>query len=191
MMADNEREGASPLLITTSRNPSHFIRRVSKLISFSLPFSKRMNRGSLSLKEIRNFCWNMGIDKVFIVQSSRKIDSISLCCYDFVKSPLQIDVEVKLMNFNFPQKGDKNTRIENKNILIDYTPDIPESLKEHIHNFIKPLLVPKASKPSKTSLKIKFRDYLDGKFRGEVVRNDPKNQLPLLSFEITLNPEVA
>ena len=106
-MADNERETFSPLLITTSHNPSHFIRRVSKLLSFSLPFSKRMNRGSLSLKEIKNFCWNKGINKVIIVQSSRKIDSVSLSCFDFVKSPQQMDVKVNLTNFLFPRKGDK------------------------------------------------------------------------------------
>ncbi|PWI49695.1 hypothetical protein CEE45_00780 [Candidatus Heimdallarchaeota archaeon B3_Heim] len=189
-MAKKENEDLFTLLITTSHNPSHFLRRVSKLLSFSLPLSKRMNRGSLSLKEIKNLCWNMGINKLLIVHGSKKIDSISLSCYDFIQSPKQFEVNAKLENFNFPRKGEKETRVDCNYISVEYPLDIPISLKERIQNFLNPLLSQTKSKQTKSTLKIKFSDYSNGNLHGEVVRTVPNNGTPLYSFVINIMQEV-
>ncbi|MHA1976092.1 MAG: hypothetical protein ACW98F_03530 [Candidatus Hodarchaeales archaeon] len=190
-MAESAKELVSALLITTSHNPPHFLRRVSKLLSFSLPFSKRINRGSLNIKEIRNFCWNTGIHKLIIVQGAKETDSVSLSCYNFFQSPHQLNVKIELSNFNFPRKGEKDTRVEGQQMSVQYAPETPEEIKESIHDYIKPLIHSMMDKPSKSNLILKFRNYTDGKLQGEVVRTHSPNNSPLYSFEVKMTQEVT
>ena len=190
-MAEKTREVTSVLLITTSHNPSHFLRRVCKLLSFSLPNSKRINRGSLSIKEIRNFCWNAGIQKVLIVQGVRKTDSVSLCCHNFSKSPHQVDVQIRLTNFHFPQKGNKETRVEGNRISVEFSPDTPGSIKDSIEDFMTPLLDATKSKLSNSNFLIRFSNYANGKLEGEVLRTQKTNVSPLYSFEVNMTKEVV
>ncbi len=181
-MAEIERGITSNLLITTSHNPSHFLRRVCKLLSFSLPASQRINRGSLSLKEIRNYCWNIGIHKLLIVKGSKKNDSVSLSCYDFRRSTQLINIEVTLMDFNFPKKGDKDTRIESKINVIEFPPKLPVSLKEAVLKFINPLNDSTMKKISKSNVLIRINSFSDGKLQGQVINTNLNRKIPLYSF---------
>ena len=83
-----------------------------------------------------------------------------------------------------------NTRIENKNLLVEYTPNVPELLREAVHKFLEPFIIPKSEKLLKSTLKIQFTTYSETKLRGVLVRNDPEKLNPVLSFEVQLQFEV-
>ncbi len=184
-MTNNEKEASPSFLITTSHNPSHFLRRVSKLISYSLPTSKRINRGSLNLKELRNFCWNTGIQKVLIIQGSKSIDSVSICCYNFIESLQQMKADIILSNFNFPKRGDTNSRIEVTKINVKFSPEIPASIRRSVHNFMHPLVLEVGEDVSKSSLLIDFEGYSNGNILGVVTRADSIDKSPLYSFKLS------
>ncbi|RMG33733.1 MAG: hypothetical protein D6732_11540 [Methanobacteriota archaeon] len=58
-----------PTLITTSRKPDDFGRRLARILSHVIPNSKRINRGNANLQRIFEMALEQGYDKVIIVRT--------------------------------------------------------------------------------------------------------------------------
>ena len=78
---DQERKINPSVFITTSRNPTHFLRRVSKILAFSIPRSERITRGSLNRTQLRNYCKNKNITRMIILHRTKKPNNVLAKAY--------------------------------------------------------------------------------------------------------------
>lgn len=80
-----------PTLITTSRKPDDFGRRLARILSHTIPDSKRVNRGNSSLTTLFNTAIEKGYDKFILVRTkfghSAVLDFYTLDGETFVKDP--------------------------------------------------------------------------------------------------------
>ncbi len=180
-----EKVSASSGLITTSHNPSHFLRKLSKLLTFCLPDSVRINRGSLNKKQLLNYCWNNRIPRLIIVQGFEKKDNARIEFYNLEKSLKPVNSVIEVMNVFFPRKGVKETRIDAKSIRLNYSNNIPQKLREHIDMFMNPFLVSNSNFTSDSNLEIKFTTYDSNQLLGIITRTGKKEPLEILSYRIT------
>ncbi len=57
------------ILVTTSRDPSDFGRRLARIISHIVPNSKRVNRGRMNLYDIKEYAIGNNFDRVYLVRT--------------------------------------------------------------------------------------------------------------------------
>ena len=184
-MVQVEKNSASSGLITTSHNPSHFLRQLSKLLTFCLPDSVRINRGSLNKKQLFNYCWNNKIPRLFIVQGFKKIDTSIIEFYNLEKSSEPVNSVIELTNVHFPKKGIKETRIDAKSIRLNYSKDIPPMVSERINMFMKPFLNSNSNYISDSNLEINFLKYNPDQLLGNITRTNKKEAVEILAYRIT------
>jgi len=183
-MVQVEKNSASSGLITTSHNPTHFLRKLSKLLTFCFPESDRINRGSLSKKQLLNYCWNNKIPRLIIVQGFEEKDTARIEFYNLEKSQQPINSAIEVTDVFFPRKGVKKTRIEAKSISLSYSKDIPTGMKEHIDMLMKPFLISNTKFNSRSNLEINFITYDSDQILGNITRTGRKEALEILTFRI-------
>lgn len=176
-------------MITTSHNPSHFLRRVSRLLTYIIPNSERINRGSLNRNQLSNYCWNNKIQRMIIVQQSHKKDVANLNCYNLEVSPRPLSIIIELTNFLFPIRGDEKTRISVNDLKINYFSIIPPYIRNNIDEYLKPVLEPYNNTSESANLTINFLNFLNNKLQGEVVYKTRKQVQILFIFEIVIIKE--
>ncbi|MHA2174526.1 MAG: hypothetical protein ACXACP_05630 [Candidatus Hodarchaeales archaeon] len=180
------KEVTPNLLITTSHNPSHFLRRVGKLLSFIIPNSEKLSRGSLNFHQISNYCWNKEIKLLFILDDSESKNSAFLKLYDFTNSRTPINAIIRLMNFSFPNKGNSRSRIEFKGTKLVFS-DLKENrIYTKIQEVMKSLQMSCISRAKHPELIIDFQKISSSQVHGIVTREYNEEILPVLSFEVTL-----
>ncbi len=179
-------ETALTVLITTSHNPSHFLRRVAKFLSILIPNSEKLTRGSLNFHELCNYCWNKEIKWLFILEDSENKKSAFLRFYDFNKSRSPINASIKLMNFNFPTKGDPSPRIEIKGIRLLF-PDLEiKKIDKKVQEFLRTLKTAFISQINNSSLVIEFQKISSSHIFGIVTWEHNKKSIPVFSYEVKL-----
>ncbi len=184
-MVQVEKDSASSGLITTSHSPSHFLRKLSKLLTFLLPSSARINRGSLNKKQLLNYCWNNKIPRLFIVQGVEKKDSARIEFFNLEKSQKPVNSVIEVRDVFFPRKGVKNTRIDIKSIHLNYFKDLPPNIRENINMFMKPFLTSNPTFIQDSDLEIKFTTYDSNQLLGNITRIGKKEAVEILTFRIT------
>jgi len=184
-MVQVEKNSASSGFITTSHNPSHFLRKLSKLLTFCLPDSIRLNRGSLGKKQLLNYCWNNEIPRLIIVQGSELKDTGNIEIYNLENSQKPINSVIEVKNVFFPRKGVKNTRIDIKSIRLNYYKDIPPRVRERIDIFMKPFLFSNTNNVSDSNLEITFTTDNSNQLIGNITRTGKKEAVEILTFRIT------
>jgi rRNA maturation protein Rpf1 len=190
-MKDNARrkKKASSILITTSHNPTHFLRRVCRLLSYSLPLSSRINRGSLNRKELLNYCWNNKINWLFIVKQSQEVNIIDLECTNLSLSTEPLNAFIKLKDFFFPQKGDNETRISVNQMSLNYSPEIPNDIIDLILPFNELCVKDNKAYQESSNLSLNFSKYAEGKLEGNVAFTGKNKLHELFKFTITIPVE--
>lgn len=189
-MDDLEKQKSAPnVLITTSHNPSHFLRRVGKLLSYTFPFTEKLARGSLNLRQIHNFCWNNNIEWLFILKDSETKSTAFINFYDFTKSRKLINATIKLTNFNFPSKGDSKSRIDVKRINLKFSSQENKSMNTKILENMKNLQMSHLPQTKHSDLTIEFQKITGSQINGIVLRDHYNEIIPVFSFEATF-PEV-
>jgi hypothetical protein len=183
-MAQVEKNSASSGLITTSHNPSHFLRQLSKLLTFCLPNSGRLNRGSLNKKQLFNYCWNNKVPRLIIVQGSEKTDSAFLELYNLEKSQKPVNSVIEVTKTFFPKKGVKKTRIDAKSITLNFSDDIPTGLRDCIDISMKPFLVRDTKFGSDSNLVFHFAKYESNQLLGYITRENKKETVEILTYSI-------
>ena len=180
-----KKKRSSNVLITTSHNPSHFLRRAGKLLSYTIPFSEKLNRGSLNIQQIHNYCWNNNIKLLFILKDSKTKNSAFLSFYDLLKSRNPINVTIKLANFYFPRKGDSKTRIDSKGINLEFPHLVNEKKLVKIQENMRRFSLTHLPQAKHSNLNINFQKITDSQISGVVTRSLPEEILPVFTFEVT------
>ena len=185
-MDDLQKKKGSPnVLITTSHNPSHFLRRVGKLLSYTIPFSEKLNRGSLNIQQIHNYCWNNDIKLLFILKDSETKNSAFLNFYDLSKSRTPMNATIRLTNFYFPRKGDSKTRIDSKGINLEFSHLVNEKKLAKIQENMRRFFHPHLPQTKHSNLNINFQKITGSQITGVVTRPLPEEILPVFAFEVT------
>jgi len=118
------------VLITTSRNPPHFLRRTAKVLNYSLPGSFRKNRGSSNLNQLFSFCWNNEIPRLYIIEGENMEEIVRLTVYKIKEKIEPTVLKITMDNIINLQRHMADTRIhvqkieirmdDESNELIDY-----------------------------------------------------------------------
>ncbi len=137
---EQEKLTNSSVIITTSRNPSHFLRRVCRILTFSIPRSERISRGSLNQKQIYNYCRNKNITRILIVHGTSLGNSVQVKAYSVTDTILFHEVNILLSDFISLQKHNKSNRIIITAIQLDFSEEIDFSIKKGIINFFQPIV---------------------------------------------------
>ncbi|MHA1947386.1 MAG: hypothetical protein ACXAC6_06815 [Candidatus Hodarchaeales archaeon] len=185
-MVQVEKNSAFSGLITTSHNPSHFLRKLSKLLTFCLPDSVRINRGSLNKNQLLNYCWNNKILRLIIVQGFEKKDSAIVEFYNLEKSQRPVKSVIQVTDVIFPRKGIKETRIDTSHIHLSYSTEIIPKLKESIDLHLKPFLISDTINSSGSKIEIRFTTYDSHQLLGKISHFRKKENLEILTFRIML-----
>ncbi|MHA2328666.1 MAG: hypothetical protein ACXACR_09105, partial [Candidatus Hodarchaeales archaeon] len=163
---DFKKDSQFCALITTSRKPSHFLRRASKVISLSLPNSQKFTRGSTNLKEIFVYCWNMQIPRLIILQETPNSDIISISAYSIDKKSQFYDSSIKISNVLKLQKKDKKKRILVERVSLVFSDDVNMIHKRRISKFFQPITKFSKSCETKRVLKIHFTQEGTNRIKG-------------------------
>ncbi len=180
-----EKNSAPSGLITTSHNPSHFLRKLSKLLTFCFPDSVRINRGSLNKKHLLNYCWNNKIPRLILVQGFEKKDTARIQLYNLEKSQKPVNAVIEVSNVFFPKKGVKHTRIDTKSVQMNFSKDIPPRLREYIDMFMKPFLISNKNFITSSNLEIKLTAYNSNQIHGKIIRASKNETVEILTYRIT------
>lgn len=153
---DQERLTQVSILITTSRNPSHYVRRVTRILTFSIPRSKRITRGSLNTKNLLNYCKNLKVKRLLIIQGSKRKNTVFVKAYSIENEINLINMEIILSKITTVQKHDKTTRIMIENINLDFSKKINKAIKKKVIDFFSPILLGKNDLKGNKLLLINF-----------------------------------
>ncbi len=173
------------MLITTSRNPTHYLRRVSKIISLSFPNSQRLNRGSLNLSKIFAYCWNNQISRLLILQGTKKEDLIIVKAYVIGKKPQSIDATIKLTNIVSLRKHDKKRRIMVEKVHLEFSEEVNEVIQEKILDFFRCVIQDSKRFRTRKLLTISFSQKKPNFLIGIAVQQDSSVSLPLYNIHIS------
>lgn len=175
------------MLITTSRDPTHHLRRVSKIISLSIPNSQRMNRGSLSLHKLFTYCWNKQISRLLILQETTKEnEKVLVKAYLIGKIPQLIDATVELTDIISLQRQRKKHRITIEKVYLDFSVEVNKIIKERITDFFQ--YVAQDSNhiiSAKNYLTISFRKKNSTSVIGQAVQQNSSKLFPLFNIHIS------
>jgi len=174
------------MLITTSRNPTHHLRRMCKIISFSIPNSQRLTRGNLNLNEIFRYCWNHQIFRLIILQKHSEKNSILVKAYSIREKPRLIKATIKITEMVTLQKHNKTQRIMIEKVKLDFAETVSKEIKEQIADFFSPIIQNQRNGYSSNLLSISFGKNSFNSLIGHIVQhNTSKSHLPLFKIHIT------
>lgn len=172
------------MLITTSRNPTHYLRRICKIISFSIPNSQRLTRGNLNLKEIFRYCWNNKIFRIIILQKHSEKNSILVKAYFIREKPQLINATIKITEMATLKKHNKTQRIMIEKVNLDFTEAVSKEIKKQITLFFSPIIQNQRNCSSKI-LSISFGKNSLNSLIGHAVQHNSSESLPLFKIHIT------
>ncbi|MFX0014644.1 MAG: Brix domain-containing protein [Promethearchaeota archaeon] len=173
------------MLITTSRNPNHRLRRVSRVISLSFPNSQRMNRGTLSLSRLFTYCWNKKIGNLLILQESDENNAILVKAYSIRNQPQLIDATIRLTNIVSLRKHSKKYRINIERICINFSEDINKLFKDQITDFFHQIIPDSNNVHSKKKLVISFGKDKFNSLIGHAVQQNSTKSLHLFTIHVS------
>ena len=128
---DSELFQKNRILITTSRNPSHFLRRTTRVLNYSLLGSFRKNRGSYNLNQLFSYCWNNAIPRLYIIEGEKKEKIVRIKVYK-VKDKIELtSLRITMDNILNLERHKANTRININRIEIKPV-DVPDELMDYI-----------------------------------------------------------
>ncbi|MFX0122880.1 MAG: hypothetical protein ACFFAE_04525 [Candidatus Hodarchaeota archaeon] len=173
------------MLITTSRNPTHYLRRMSKIIALSIPNSQRLTRGSLNLDKIFRYCRNQQINRLLILQKDSVKGSILVKAYSIETKPQLIKAMIKLTEIISLQKHDKTRRIMIEKVHLNFTDNVNKEEKENIYEFFSPIIHNSGESRSTKLLTISFRKNRSNSLIGHAVQQNLSDSLHLYTIQIT------
>ncbi|MFX1505150.1 MAG: hypothetical protein ACFFDC_03455 [Promethearchaeota archaeon] len=173
------------LLITTSRNPSHKLRRISKIINYSIPKSQRLTRGNLSLSDIFRYCWNHQISRLIILQKHSK-NSLLVKAFSIEDKPRPIHATIRLSEIVTLQKHVKTQRILIEKVNIEFKSKLRKEIRKYILDFFSPITQNLEPNHSTKLLIISFEKTSSDSLIGHAVQQNSSMPLPLYTIHITL-----
>ncbi len=188
-MMDQERNNSVGILITTSLNPPHFLRRASKVLAFSLPNSKKINRGSLSLKYLFSYCWNLKISRLLILQKAKSDNTAMIKAYSIDEKVEKINLIIELSDIISLRKHDKNTRIVIDRVQLEFFDNRELLMKSSMLNLFKPILEIKTIPEGSKTLTIMIKPESSTSIIGTAIQKGTKGNLSLYTLKIRKDDE--
>lgn len=191
-MVDRDQSDNIPpisVLITTSRDPTHFLRRTSKVLNFSLPNSLRMNRGSLNLGELYRYCWNQQVPYALILQGTAEKGIAEIKAYKIGNEIQPIEATIELSDIIRLEKHNRGTRISVDCVQVQFTPSVQQPLRKRIIKVFTPILRSFKTERSKNVLTVRFQVIDSNKLSGEAIQSTTRGLLPLFNVSIQGCPE--
>ncbi len=182
---DQERLTNPSVIITTSRNPSHFLRRVCRILTFSLPRSERITRGSLNQSQIFNYCRNKNITRILILHGTSVGNSVHVKAYSVLDTILFHEVNILLSDFISLQKHNKNNRIMITSIQLDFSDEINFSIKKGIINYFHPIVQNTRDFRKNKILKISFKQETTQNVVGYAFQQNRNSSILLYKINVT------
>ncbi|MFW9856872.1 MAG: hypothetical protein ACFFFG_17620 [Candidatus Thorarchaeota archaeon] len=186
MVDQDQSDNISPhsVFITTSRHPTHFLRRASKVLNFSIPNSIRLNRGSLNQREIYRYCWNLQIPYALILQNTGRKDIVDLKAYKIGKDVQAMSPSIKLFDMIQLKRHNREMRIDVDSIQLHFASTVQQSLKSEIIQVFTPLLRLTNTRASENLLSLTFRIEGSDILIGEAIQKTARGSLPLFNLLI-------
>lgn len=172
------------MLITTSRNPTHFLRRVSKIVSFSIPNSQKMNRGSLNLRELFAYCKNMHFSRLLIFQRTSEKDRIIAKAYSIQEKPQLVEATIEISDVIPLYKHGKKIRVAIEKVQLKFSQEVNESKKEKILEFFQDIIQNSNNSHEKKVLTILFRQENQNYYIGQAIQGISSISKPLYTIHI-------
>ena len=176
-------------LITTSRNPSHFLRRVSKILYFIIPNSEKLPRGSLNKKQIFNYCKNQRIKRLLILQVRDENSTVFVKAYSIEDNILHYNADIMLSDIIHLQKHDKNTRIKVKKIDINFCERTSDTVKGKVNAFFYPIMKKQKKIKGRNLLVISFKQEKPNHLSGFIHQHISSSSLAVCKVSITFKCE--
>ncbi|MFX0049818.1 MAG: hypothetical protein ACFFAJ_07405 [Candidatus Hodarchaeota archaeon] len=184
-MMNIERTPPIGVLITTSRNPTHFLRRAAKILSYSIPNSQKLNRGTLNLKQLYNFCWNQKIPRLIILQRNRKDKIINFQIYSIEKEVKAINVDIQLFDLIELQKHDAKTRIMVDKAKLEFSNEIHPPIKTRLFKIFNPIFHSSRLNNARKWLIVNFKPETSEILIGTAIQKYSSISLHLYTLRIT------
>ncbi|MFW9778958.1 MAG: hypothetical protein ACFFE8_08915 [Candidatus Heimdallarchaeota archaeon] len=172
------------VFITTSRHPTHFLRRASKVLNFSIPNSLKLNRGSLNQREIYRYCWNRRIPFALILQNTGQKDIVEVKAYKIGMEVQAMTPSIKLLNMIQLKRHNRETRIDVDSIQLQFASTVQQSLKDRLIEAFNPLLRLTNVKTSENLLFLRFRIERSNILIGEAIQKTARGSLLLFNLLI-------
>ena len=182
---EQEKLTNSSVIITTSRNPSHFLRRVCKILTFSIPKSERISRGSLNQNQIYNYCRNKNIARILIVHRTSVDNSVHVKAYSVADTILFHEVNILLSDFISLQKHNKSNRIIITSIQLDFSEEIDFSIKKGIINYFHPIVQNTRDVRKNKILTISFKQETSQNVIGYAFQQNRNSSILLYKINVT------
>ncbi|MFX0173471.1 MAG: hypothetical protein ACFE9L_16385 [Candidatus Hodarchaeota archaeon] len=184
-MMNSERTPPIGVLITTSRNPTHYLRRATKILSYSVPNSQKLNRGTLNLKQLYNYCWNQKIPRLIILQRNKKDKIINFQIYSIEKEVNTLNVDIQLFDLIELQKHNTKTRIMVDRVKLEFSNEIHPLIKKRLIKIFNPIFNFSRLNYAKKLLTIKFKPETPEILIGTAVQKYSSIFLHLYTLRIT------
>jgi rRNA maturation protein Rpf1 len=184
-MMTSERTPPIGVVITTSRNPNHFLRRAAKILSFSIPNSQKLNRGTLNLKQLYNFCWNHKIPRLIILQRNKKDKIINFQIYSIEKEIQAINVDIQLFDLIELHKHDAKTRIMVDKVKLEFSNEIHPQIKKRLIKIFNPLFNFSRLNTARKRLIVNFKPETADILIGTAVQKYSSISLRLYTLRVT------
>lgn len=179
------------VLITTSREPSNRLLRFSKELKWTIPNSKRINRGNLVLKNLSKLCKEHKITDLIIVFEHRGTpDGILLS--KFPNGPtLTCSLHNVVLRHDIPEVSARPFREAMPNIILNnFQSDLGLKISKHLQS-----LFPCPNELSKKAIGfmnnddyISFRQYTYETSRENVKLNEEGPRFEMRPFELKAGP---
>ncbi|MFX0182970.1 MAG: hypothetical protein ACFE95_07815 [Candidatus Hodarchaeota archaeon] len=182
---NRERTPPTGVLITTSRNPTHFLRRAAKILSLSFPNSQKLNRGTLNQKQLNNFCWNQKIPRLIILQRNQKDQTINVRIYSIDKEVKVINAAIQLFDLILLQKHERNKRIMVDTVKLEFSKNINPQIKSRLIKIFKPIIQYSDPINARKLLTIYFKSKTSKTLIGSAIQKVSSVSLHLYTLHIS------
>ncbi len=128
-------------IITTSHRPNVHLRQIAKAFTWIFPYTTRINRGNMNLRELLRYSAKQKAERVVILQArQRSIGKISI--YDISQIPWRpfwLDLSVSEFNLNYREFFQRYGRLNPVKVSLQIT-DVDPLLKRKIKLLFNPIL---------------------------------------------------
>ena len=182
---DHESGNTPKILITTSRNPSHPLRRAAKILKYYFASALLLNRGSLNRNHLLNYSINNRIYLLLILQQTQQQDVIEVLSLFISNEGTLKSFRLLISGLIDLKKHNLHTRIQPAPIKVKFSQEISANTMKHLSAFLKPLIDVQPFNNSHVSNLIQFRSEEDRIIKGKLTQNRESLSIEILHFTVT------
>ncbi|NHJ00651.1 MAG: hypothetical protein EAX86_00855 [Candidatus Heimdallarchaeota archaeon] len=181
---DLERKVNTDILITTSRNPTHFLRRTAKILKLCLPNTVMISRGSLNINQVLNYSFNNEIKVLLILHQTQENGTIKVNPYFITRDTLKITSTILISNIITLKAHDSKIRLTSAPIRLKFSQEINNNIKEKIIFLFEPIIEPRVNKNEKFHNMFYFQRDNKDIIEGMMIQSNQTVSYPILQFRI-------